>query len=356
VLWAFIENQDYTLADVPMFLNPRNEDFRNHIIGNIKYNQAVADFWRYEFFSRREQEQQERVDAALTRINTLLTHPYVRHIIRQQKTTIDFENLVSTKAVWLFKFSANLAEDIKKFIGTILLRELLYAIRNRPEGKRAQFCIFIDEFHNSASNEDMALMVTEGRKFGVASTFAHVERFGQLANNQKLMGATQATVNKVLFQQTVNDAEEFAPEFAKRVEATEIRREAELIISPHPVEDIWDRGHPNQLIMGLRQDYFWIVDLLRSRPTEKYFLFDSSRVPPENLKYNPLEFTPSDFEDQDYYRVSADMLHSGIAVMNEYFWLFAIIWAESKSFHNRLISVFSGCVHFAAQRLGVESA
>ena len=35
VLWAFIENQGYTLADVPMFLNPRNEDFRNHIISNI---------------------------------------------------------------------------------------------------------------------------------------------------------------------------------------------------------------------------------------------------------------------------------------------------------------------------------
>ena len=36
--------------------------------------------------------------------------------------------------------------------------------------------------------------------------------------------------------------------------------------------------------------------------------------------------------------------------------LFAIIWVGSKSFHNRLISVFSGCVHFAAQRRGVESA
>jgi hypothetical protein len=36
VLWAFIENQGYTLADVPMFLNPRYEDFRNHIIDNIK--------------------------------------------------------------------------------------------------------------------------------------------------------------------------------------------------------------------------------------------------------------------------------------------------------------------------------
>ena len=37
-------------------------------------------------------------------------------------------------------------------------------------------------------------------------------------------------------------------------------------------------------------------------------------------------------------------------------WLFAIIWAESKSLHNRLISFFSGCVHCAIQRPGVASA
>ena len=43
-------------------------------------------------------------------------------------------------------------------------------------------------------------------------------------------------------------------------------------------------------------------------------------------------------------------------VANREIWLFAIIWAESKSLHNRLISFFSGCVHFAIQRPGVESA
>jgi hypothetical protein len=38
------------------------------------------------------------------------------------------------------------------------------------------------------------------------------------------------------------------------------------------------------------------------------------------------------------------------------FWLFAIIEAGSKSLRNRPISFFSGCVHFAIQRPGVESA
>jgi hypothetical protein len=161
VLWAFIENQGYTLADVPMFLNPRNEDFRNHIISNIKYNQAVADFWRFEFFSRREQSQQERVDAALTRINTLLTYPDVRDIIGQAKTTLSFETLLTLPNILLFQLPANLAEDAKKFIGTILLNELVHAVRNRPEDERSQFCVFIDEFHNFASSDHMATMVTE---------------------------------------------------------------------------------------------------------------------------------------------------------------------------------------------------
>jgi hypothetical protein len=93
-LWAFIENQEYTLAEVPMFLNPNNTAFRAHIIDNITYNKAVADFWNYEFFARRERDQQERVDAALTRITTLLTHPYVRHIIGQHKSTLDFPDIL----------------------------------------------------------------------------------------------------------------------------------------------------------------------------------------------------------------------------------------------------------------------
>ena len=246
VLWAFIENQGYTLADVPMFLNPRYEDFRNHIIDNIQYNQAVAEFWRYHFFSRRVPDQQERVDAALTRITILLSHPYVRDIIGQQKTTIDFNSMLAGNDVWLFKLSANLAEDEKNFIGTILISELLHAVRSRdklPEEQRTQFCIFIDEFHNFASSEDIATLVTEGRKFGVACTYAHVERFGQLANNQKLLGATLAAASKAFFQLTVRDSSETAPEFAgEKTCISEIGYLNHLSISDPAVEQVQQIG------------------------------------------------------------------------------------------------------------------
>ena len=262
-LWAFIENTEYTLAEVPMFLNPRNNTFRNHIIGNIKYSPAVVDFWKYEFFERRERDQQERVDAALTRVTTLLTHPYIRHIIGQRKTTVDFTAILKPPipTILLIKLSANLAADIKKFIGTILISELLHAVRNRPEKEREQFCIFVDEFQNFTNADDFTTLITEGRKFGIATTIAHQERFGQFAQNQKLLGATLAAVNKVFFQLIVKDAEEQAPEFAKEPTATETRLEPELVVSQEPFWDLIRRGHVNpQILKIIRKHFQYLLD------------------------------------------------------------------------------------------------
>jgi hypothetical protein len=321
VLRAFIENQAYTLADVPLFLNPRNFAFREHILRNVTHNPAVVDFWRSEFFERRERDQQERVDAALTRINTLLTNPYVRHIVGQQKTTINFENVLKVGFTLLMRLSANFPEDVKRFIGTILFSELLHAVRNReqlPEAERTQYCIFIDEFQNFANSDDIRTLITEGRKFGVTIVFAHQERFGQFAENQRLMGATLATASKALFQATVIDAGELAPEVAEKVEPSEIRREAELVLSPRPVEDLWERGHPEAEIMYVRDRYLWIVEELRSKPQQQYALFDPIRLTPKDREMNPVTFRFDDFADWEWYRSSADMLRQAISLLNRY--------------------------------------
>jgi ABC-2 type transport system ATP-binding protein len=37
-------------------------------------------------------------------------------------------------------------------------------------------------------------------------------------------------------------------------------------------------------------------------------------------------------------------------------WLFAMVEARSKSFHNRLLCAFDGCVHFADHKPYAESA
>jgi hypothetical protein len=318
LLYAFLESPEFTLAEAPAFLDPRNKSFRTYVVKHMKYNPEVANFWRYEFFSRRERNQQERVDAALTRINTLLLHPYVRHIIGQRETTIDFSTMLAKQQSVFVKLSASLAPDIKKFISTILISELLHAVRNRPQGNRKQFYIIIDEFQHCASSEDFTTLITEARKFAISTVLAHVERSGQFVDNQKLLGATSAAVNKVFFQLTVHDAQELALEFAEKVEASEPRREAELIISPHPIEDIWDKGHPNQSVMALRENYFWLVDRLRSKPNEDYYVFDPARVKTREGNGGTLHWPV--FTDWDMYRSSPEMLREGIELLNRYYY------------------------------------
>lgn len=81
VIYTFIENQDYTLSEVPFFLTDR--EFRNHVVGNIKYNRQAQEFWRRRFHPK-------QAEAALARVDTLLGHPFVNHIVSQRQTTIDF--------------------------------------------------------------------------------------------------------------------------------------------------------------------------------------------------------------------------------------------------------------------------
>ena len=71
-LYAFIENPGFSLADVPLFLDQNNRDFRAYITSNIKYNDRVAEFWRYEFEAKRDRAQQEEVDAARTKSRPFL--------------------------------------------------------------------------------------------------------------------------------------------------------------------------------------------------------------------------------------------------------------------------------------------
>jgi hypothetical protein len=321
-LWAFIENQEYTLADVPMFLNPRYTEFRKYILSNVKLNPACVDFWKYEFFQRRERDQQERVDAALTRINTLLTHPYIRHIIGQSETTIDFLSYLwmSSPNALLFNISANLPEDIKKFIGVILVSELLHAVRSRNELFRVyHYAILVDEFQNFASSDDFRTLITEGRKFGVSTIFAHQERFGQFAQNQKLMGATLAAANKVFFQLTPPDATEVAAEFTDVIKGTEIRQESQLVPSPHAIEDLWEKGHPNKYLMPIRDKYFWIVDLLRSRSNESSYVFSPSTVKTCHVE-NTSELIWGVFKDEGSYRATPQMIKEALSLLNKYYY------------------------------------
>jgi hypothetical protein len=96
--------------------------------------------------------------------------------------------------------------------------------------KRKQFNIYADEFQRFAT-EDFAVMLTEARKFGIATTIAHQMR-GQLDGQNR--GATLNVANFVVFRVSGNDAEELARQFDATPPPAELRREEKL----QPVRDV----------------------------------------------------------------------------------------------------------------------
>lgn len=242
-IYALIENQGYTLAELPMFF--REREFRYFIASRIKYNLVVRDYWLKTFADTDKREQDSQMEAAQTRAEIMLGHPYVAHILGQTTTTLDFQKLMDDKQVVFLRLSTALSYESKKIIGTIILSELKHAIERRPPDKKAQFSIFIDEFQNFVSFEDMATLITQAPKFGISTTIAHHERFGQLEDDKKIIGATSTIANKFIFQITGKDAHDFAPEF--REDPPEVRDGDIYTISQSPFYDLL-QGHSNPYI------------------------------------------------------------------------------------------------------------
>src|SRR5436309_2808854 len=112
MLPVFIENKEYTLAEIPLFLT--DVSFRNYLIKNVQHNTGVLDFWQYEF-------KPEQAQAALTRVRSLLSNQYVRDIVGQHETTFAFDKYAGWSFFTSLYLPTALSLDARKFIGTVFL-------------------------------------------------------------------------------------------------------------------------------------------------------------------------------------------------------------------------------------------
>jgi hypothetical protein len=256
--FPLIANQGYTLSEIPLFLIEKQ--FRDRLLQNASIPPAVVRFWHNEFEGLPLTDQRKEIASTRRRLDFFEDYDYIRHIVGQSMSTLDFAKIMDTGKILFVKLSATLPPDVKRIIGTILVSNLVHAVLLReqmPEAKRRHFCIFVDEFQNFASSDDFAVLFTQARKYAIATTIAHQERYGQFADNKRISGATDAAVNKIFFQVSVRDAKEQAPEFAKAPTVAETRLEPELVITPEPFWDLLRRGHANPQVQELVRKYLW---------------------------------------------------------------------------------------------------
>src|SRR5947199_3996889 len=133
------------------------------------------------------------------------------NIVGQSKTALNCREVMDKGKILLVQLNPRL-EDISNLIGSVIIGQILNAALSRKdvvESERKQFSLYADEYQRFAT-EDFAILLSEARKFGIATTIAH-QYLDQLDEHNR--GASVNAANLVVFRVSGQDAEELAKEF-----------------------------------------------------------------------------------------------------------------------------------------------
>jgi Type IV secretion-system coupling protein DNA-binding domain len=203
--FPLIANQGSTLLEMPLCLEAKA--LRERLLAHPSVRPEVARFWHTKFDRLSPTDRDKETASTARRLDPFQDFDEIRHIVGQSSSTIDFFTIMQERKILLVKLKKTLPGDAWRIIGTLLISALVHAVREREqlaEDERHQFCIFVDEFQNFASSEDFAVLFTEARKYGIATTIAHQERYGQFADNKRIAGATDAAVINTISNKPFN--------------------------------------------------------------------------------------------------------------------------------------------------------
>lgn len=169
-----------TLMEIPKVL--ADEEFRRMKLSHCP-NPIVYDFWTKE-------AEKAGGDAALanmvpyitSKLTTFISNDMMRPIIAQQKSTLNFRDIMDNGKILLINLSKGKIGEINaRLLGMVIVGKILMAALSRvdmPEADRRDFYLYLDEFQNVTTNS-IAQILSEARKYRLSLTIAH-QFIGQL--------------------------------------------------------------------------------------------------------------------------------------------------------------------------------
>jgi hypothetical protein len=117
-----------------------------------------------------------------SKLTTFISNDMMRPIIAQQKSTINFREIMDNKKILLINLSKGKIGEINaRLLGMVIVGKILMAALSRvntPEADRVDFYLYLDEFQNVTTNS-IAQILSEARKYRLALILAH-QFIGQL--------------------------------------------------------------------------------------------------------------------------------------------------------------------------------
>jgi hypothetical protein len=205
-------NDGYTLMEVPKVLS--DSEFRKKLLAKCK-NYLTKDFWEKEAEKAGgEASLANLVPYISSKFNTFIANDYMRPIIAQSKTSLNFRKIMDEGKILVVNLSKGRIGDLNaSLLGMIIVGKLTIAAFARgdvPMNERKDFYLYIDEFQNFTT-PSIATILSEARKYRLNLTIAH-QFIGQLSD--KIRDAVFGNVGSIIaFRIGADDAEFLVKQF-----------------------------------------------------------------------------------------------------------------------------------------------
>ncbi len=211
-----------TIADIPKVF--ANSDFRHKLLSRSK-NPIVNQFWLDIAEKAGGDASLENVTPYITaKTDTFLSNEIMRPIIAQEKSTMDFKQIMNERKILLVNLSkGRIGELNAQLLGLIVVGKFLQSALSRVDtldvDSLAPFYLYIDEFQNFTT-PSIATILSEARKYKLSLNLAH-QFIKQL--DEKIRDAVFGNVGtKCVFRVAPEDAEFLEKTFAPDVLAKDL--------------------------------------------------------------------------------------------------------------------------------------
>ena len=198
--------------------------FRRGVIKNLK-DEDLKNFWNNELGKAGEMQRVKMSAGITAKIGRFLFSASAKRMLEQEKSTIDFDNILDSGKILICNFSKGLlGEDTSTLFGTTILAKLQVASLRRARLKqtdRKPFYLYVDEFQNFATMS-FVQMLSEARKYKLFLTMA--EQSTSQQDQQRLVDIILANVGTVICFRSGSPADEryVLPLFHPYIEQGEI--------------------------------------------------------------------------------------------------------------------------------------
>ncbi len=192
-----------------------NTPFRKSVVRNLT-DENLKDFWRYEFAKAGDYQKVKMISPITNKIGRFLFSPTAKRILGQEKSTINFSEIIDDGKILLCNLSkGRIGEDNSEVLGVVIMAKLQLAALKRARVKmkdRKDYYLYVDEFQNFATSA-FAQILSEARKYRLNAILAH-QTTSQI-KDKSLVNVTLANTGTVICFRTANPEDEklISPQF-----------------------------------------------------------------------------------------------------------------------------------------------